>query len=104
MTIDVTDDIFADIEAGLGQALTHAQGETTSGLVVHVPEMLNVAAIRQRTGHSQPAFAGSIGVKLSTLRQWEHGRRQPQGPARVLLAMLDRDPDLVRRMLERPAR
>lgn len=89
--------------AGLGEALQHARGEGVPGLVVHVPAAVDVAAVRQRTGLTQTAFAGRIGVSAATLRNWEQGRRAPDGPARVLLAMLARDPKVVERKLGRAA-
>ena len=48
---------------------------------------------------SQGAFARSIGVAKGTLLNWEHGRRQPSGPAQVLLAMIARKPSLVSELL-----
>jgi putative transcriptional regulator len=59
----------------------------------------DVVAIRARTGLSQAAFARSIGVKPATLRNWEQKRRVPDGPARVLLALIARDPGVVQRLL-----
>jgi len=59
-----------------------------------VPE-LNVAAIRARSGLSQTAFARIICVAVGTLRGWEQGRRRPEGPARVLLALIEKRPSLV---------
>lgn len=85
--------------AGLAEAVAHAKGEDVPGLVVHVPDTLDVAAVRLRTGLTQAAFADRIGVKVATLRNWEQRRREPDGPARVLLAMLDRDPKVVERTL-----
>lgn len=84
---------------GLQEALAHAQGETVPGLVVHVPAHVDVAAVRQRTGLSQTAFSRRIGVSPATLRNWEQGRRTPEGPARVLLALLDRNPRIVEETL-----
>jgi putative transcriptional regulator len=51
----------------------------------------------------QTAFAKQIGVSVATLRNWEQGRRRPDGPARVLLALLAKDPDIVRRTLAEAA-
>jgi putative transcriptional regulator len=44
---------------------------------------------------TQKDFALSFGVSLDTLRNWEQGRRHPEGPARVLLAVIERDPKTV---------
>ncbi|MCJ2130488.1 helix-turn-helix domain-containing protein [Methylobacterium sp. E-045] len=92
-------DIFERTVSALREAEDHAQGGMPAGLIVHVPETVDVAGIRRRTGKAQPAFAASIGVPVATLRQWEHQRRQPQGPARVLLALLDKNPRLVEETL-----
>ena len=91
---------FDSVMSGLNQALAYARGEQT-GAVVHRMEVpqVDVAAIRAQTGLSQGAFAKSIGVAKGTLLNWEHGRRHPTGPAQVLLAMIARQPSLVREIL-----
>jgi putative transcriptional regulator len=90
---------FERIMEGLDEALAHAKGAETPGLIIHLPETVNVTAIRKKTGLSQTAFAGKIGVPVATLRNWEQRRRAPEGPARVLLALLDRDPKIVEKIL-----
>jgi putative transcriptional regulator len=92
-------DVFASIEKGLSEALAHARGE--AGATVHVIDLPtpDVQAIRSRTGLSQQQFAQSIGVKKGTLLNWEQRRRSPDGPARVLLALIDKDPQIVQRTL-----
>jgi putative transcriptional regulator len=86
------------IRAGLEDAAAYAEGER-KGFRVHVPDAIDVRAIRTRTGLPQSRFARRIGVPLGTLRNWEQGRRTPEGPACVLLALLDRKPSLVAEML-----
>ncbi|MCY3827730.1 MAG: helix-turn-helix domain-containing protein [Rhodospirillaceae bacterium] len=90
---------FESIERGLKEALAYARGEGPATVhKIDVPEP-DVKAIRAVTGLSQAQFAKSIGVKKSTLLNWEHRRRRPEGPARVLLAMIAQDPQIVQRML-----
>jgi putative transcriptional regulator len=60
---------------------------------VHVPAHLNVRAIRTKLKMSQTAFAARFGILPSTLRDWEHNRR------RVLLMVIDKEPDAVSRAL-----
>jgi putative transcriptional regulator len=91
--------VGAQVLAGLGEALNHAKNLDVPGLLVHVPKSVDVVTIRNRTGLSQAAFAGRIGVSLGTLRGWEQGRRTPDGPARVLLALLERNPKIVEETL-----
>lgn len=87
------------IMQGLTEALDHAQGKAVPDLALHIPTQVDVSAIRRRTGLSQAAFSRRIGVSPATLRNWEQGRRVPEGPARVLLAMLERNPKVVEETL-----
>jgi len=64
---------------------------------------LSVKELRGRTKLSQPHFAALLGVELSTLRNWEQGRRVPTGPARALLRAISNDPQNVIRALARAA-
>lgn len=89
------------IMQGLQEAVAHACGADVPGLVLHVPQTVDVATVRRRTGLSQAAFSRRIGVSPATLRNWEQGRRIPEGPARVLLALLDRNPRIVEETLSR---
>jgi len=87
------------IMQGLNEALAHARGKEVPDLIVHIPTSVDVTAVRRRTGLSQAAFSRRIGVSPATLRNWEQGRRTPEGPARVLLAMLARNPRVVEETL-----
>jgi putative transcriptional regulator len=60
----------------------------------------DIAATRCRPGLSQTEFAAWLGISPGTLRNWEQGRRVPEGPARVLLRVIERDPEAVRRAIE----
>ena len=92
-------DAFKSIERGLKEAIAHARGEERGSIhQINVPEP-DVRAVRARTGLSQAAFARSIGVAKGTLVNWEQRRRRPEGPARVLLALIDKDPTIVQRTL-----
>jgi len=59
----------------------------------------DVKAIRQGLGKSQSEFAMMIGVSVSTLQNWEQGRRQPDGPARALLKVAAENPKAVAKAL-----
>jgi putative transcriptional regulator len=89
------------ILAGLQDALAYAQGDTTRGQAhtVQVPATVDVKAIRKRLGLTQAAFAQRYGFEVSSIRNWEQGRRQPEGPARTLLVVIDREPEAVFRAL-----
>lgn len=87
---------FDAIAAGLRDAITHARGEKGRGRIrrVRVPDV-NVTAVRTKLGLSQEDFAAAFGVSIGTVRNWEQGRRRPEGPARALLAVIDKAPKAV---------
>jgi len=55
----------------------------------------DVKAVRAKLGTSQSEFAVMIGVSVATLRNWEQGRRMPEGPALALLRVAAKHPDVV---------
>jgi len=59
----------------------------------------DVRAIRKRLDKSQSEFALMIGVSVSTLQNWEQGRRTPEGPAQALLKIAAANPDAVAQAL-----
>jgi putative transcriptional regulator len=83
---------------GARQALDYARGKRI-GFVAHVPEDVDVAAIRKRLGLSQAAFAERFGFKLDAVQNWEQGRRRPDGAARAFLRVIEREPAAVQRAL-----
>ena len=52
-------------------------------------------AIRERLGLSQNKFAKLLGISVSTLQNWEQGRRKPEGPAKVLLNVAANYPEAI---------
>lgn len=63
---------------------------------VQVPRFgIDVRQIRLNSKTTQQGFANMIGVPVKTLRNWEQGRRNPTGPALVLLTIIQRDPWIV---------
>ena len=82
---------------GLLEAIDHAGGDDSVARlrVVRVPEQVDVKAIRQGLRMSQTQFARRFGFTVDALQNWEQGRRFPDGPARVLLRVIERHPDVV---------
>ena len=64
-------------------------------------EPVDVREIRSRFHQTRSQFAEMIGISRETLRNWERGRRYPQGPARALLRIAAADPDVVAAVLVR---
>lgn len=91
------------------QALAFARGEDGEGFVVREsaesavspssPDPPDVRAIRDRLGLSRSEFAERFGFGLATVRDWEHGRRVPRATSRVLLQIIEREPEAVSRAL-----
>ena len=63
----------------------------------------DVRALRERLGLSQEAFAERFQLSLRTLQDWEQQRRVPEGPARVLLRVIEREPEAATRALAETA-
>jgi len=87
------------IIASARQALAFAEGASDHGCEAHVPDEIDVRAIREKISLSQGEFARLFGLSKRTLEHWEHGRRVPTGPARAFLTVIAREPDAVRRAL-----
>jgi putative transcriptional regulator len=83
---------------GARQALEYAHGRR-DGFTAHVPEEVDVAAIRRRLKVSQGEFAARFGFKLDAVQNWEQGRRRPDGAARAFLRVIEREPAAVQRAL-----
>lgn len=66
------------------------------------PHDVDVAALRKRTHMTQASFAARFGFPVATLRHWEQGTRKPRGAALVLLNVIQHNPVLVLRALEKP--
>ena len=78
-----------DLEAELLEAVRQmADGKTT---VAYSP----VIAARKGSGLSQSQFAALLGVSVRTLQGWEQGRRQPTGAAKALIAIAQKNPQIL---------
>ncbi len=62
---------------------------------VHHVDPLEIRSIRKKLHLSQNKFAALIGISDATLKNWEQGRVQPDGSARVLLQVVARQPKAV---------
>jgi putative transcriptional regulator len=59
----------------------------------------DVVALRRFLGMTQQSFAEALGISVHTLRNWEQGRRHPEGPALALLRIATRHPRVLRENL-----
>jgi putative transcriptional regulator len=85
---------------GAKEALAFARGEADlKNYRVHVPADINVKDIRRRLRLTQDEFSRRFGIPQGTLRDWEQGRRRPEGPARAFLLVIQHEPKAVERAL-----
>lgn len=91
--------IGTKLVAAMQEAVEHSKREkqlrTTSVAIANV----DVQAIRKTQGMTQQEFANTYGFALSALRNWEQGRRLPDRSARLLLLLIEREPELVKGVL-----
>ena len=94
----MNDEMFNELVQSMEEASAIIKGEMKpSRVFVYSP--LNVKKIRENAKKNQEEFAHMIGVSIGTLRNWEQGRRQPEGPALALLRLVAFDPDYVAQVL-----
>ncbi len=90
--------LFESIQQGLNEAIEFAENKSSEA-VVHSVSPVDIKAIRKNVGMTQMEFAATFGISVGTLRHWERGDRTPQGPARVLLNVVAKEPQAVLRAL-----
>jgi putative transcriptional regulator len=96
----MTSTVAESIRRGLAEAVAYAEGEADIGRNgVHIPEEIDVRAIRAKLDMTQEEFASRFGFSINTLRHWEQGRRVPEGPTRAYLLVIDRNPKAVQKAL-----
>jgi len=95
----------AKILAGMRDAVAHARGGKVEvrETVITTPPEVDVKEVRERLNMTQQEFASKFGFSMGTLKNWEQGHRRPDGPARVLLTVIAKNPEVVMAALSRAA-
>ena len=89
-----------ELETALGDIFAHVRGEEALPCrIVDNPAAEHIVAIRKRMKLSRRRFADLFGLDTWAVQDWEQGRRVPDRAARVLLTVIDRDPEAVVRAL-----
>ena len=89
-----------EVEAALGEVLAHVRREVDLPCrIIDNPAAEHILAIRKRMELSRQKFADRFGLDARAVQDWEQGRRVPDRAARVLLTVIDRDPEAVVRVL-----
>ena len=82
------------------EALAISKGELPkASYKIHIPENIDVKAIRDKMGLSQSSFANRFVLSVYSLRNWEQGKRQPDPAARAYLKVIEKAPDFVSKVL-----
>ena len=94
MTEEIDELSDADFEAAIPRRLRQRlmRGEIRSGA--------DIAALRRFVQLTQEKFAQAMGISVHTLRNWEQGRRHPEGPALALLRIAAKHPKIIRENLQ----
>ena len=90
----MNDELFAELLESVreGGAIMRGEKQPSRTFVVKEP---NIKGIREKYNLSQSQFASLLGISVKTLQNWEQGRRVPRGPARILLQVAAKHPDVV---------
>ena len=83
------------MKQSLREANLIKRGQLKPGRVFRVNPESNVVRVRGKLGLSQSKFAAILGISPDTLHNWEQGRRRPTGPAKVLLKIAARYPEVL---------
>ncbi len=88
------DELFEELKESIKQGGKILKGKRKPGREFNF-ESPDPKLIRERLGLSQNKFAKLLGISISTLQNWEQGRRKPEGPAKVLLNVAAKYPDAI---------
>ncbi|OGT37708.1 MAG: transcriptional regulator [Gammaproteobacteria bacterium RIFCSPHIGHO2_12_FULL_37_14] len=90
-----------EIIKGMEEAIDYMSGKKTRVAIhkVEIPDEIDGRAIRAKLKLSRQKFADCFGFSARTLQHWEQGNRHPHGPARVLLLLLQREPNTIEGIL-----
>ena len=88
------EELFNELVESVKQGGAILQGEINASRTFEYNPP-NVQLIRKKYGLSQAKFANLFGISVSTLQNWEQGRRKPDGPAKVLLKVAEKHPDAI---------
>jgi putative transcriptional regulator len=91
---NMNESLFTDFIASIHEGGAILRGEQQPSRA-QAMDKTDIQAIRERYQLSQAEFARLLGISLDTLQNWEQGRRVPRGPARVLLQVVEKHPEVV---------
>lgn len=84
---------------GMQEAVLYAKGKLKANKHDIKLSNIDVHEVRDKLKLTQRQFATTFGVSVATLRNWEQGRRLPTGAAKLLLKIIEKEPNVVKRVL-----
>ena len=88
-------ELFDELLESVKQAKAIEKGERKPARTFKIDPQNDIAKVRGKLGLSQSNFAAILGISADTLQNWEQGRREPTGPAKVLLRIALKHPKLL---------
>jgi putative transcriptional regulator len=88
-------ELFEELTRSLREAGEIKRGTLRPSRVFHIDPKNDLVRVRGKLGLSQSQFASLLGISADTLQNWEQGRREPTGPAKVLLKIALKHPRLL---------
>ena len=88
-------ELFEELKQSLREANRIKRGQMKPSRVFSVAAPSAVGRVRGKLGLSQSKFAALLGISQDTLQNWEQGRRSPTGPAKVLLKIATKHPEVL---------
>ncbi len=88
-------ELFEELKQSLREANLIKRGQLKPGRVFRANPESNIVRVRSKLGLSQSRFAAILGISPDTLQNWEQGRRTPTGPAKVLIRIAAKHPEVL---------
>ncbi|MCX6911384.1 MAG: NadS family protein [Verrucomicrobia bacterium] len=87
--------LFEELKQSLREAGQIKRGVMIPSRAFRIDPQNDIVKVRGKLGLSQSRFATVLGISADTLQNWEQGRRQPTGPAKVLLKIATKHPKVL---------
>src|SRR5258708_33840023 len=91
-------ELFEELLQSVKQAAAIERGTLRPSRTFELKTANDIVRVRSALGISQSKFAKLLGISENTLQNWEQGRRKPTGPAKVLLKVAAKNPEIILEM------
>ena len=88
-------ELFEELLESVKQAKAIEKGQLKPARTFKIDPKNDIVKVRGKLGLSQSKFAVILGISTDTLQNWEQGRREPTGPAKILLKIAAKHPEVL---------